>query len=311
MENKINIAKLLKDCQKGMELDCTKYSNVYFIGIDDCKKEPKIKLKIETSGTWCSELTLDKYGKESSHPNAKCLIFPKGKTTWEGFHRPFKDGDIVTNDNTHRDNFQIFIFKKKIENNTLSCCYLMLDGDELDLEEGMYYITRLATEEEKQKLFDAIKANGYKWDEKTKTLEKLIEPKFKVGDKIKFKGDNETIISIIDIKNKCYFIQYFNSKKCDYQNEKISFKDQDHYELVPNRFDIFTLKSFDKVLVRNSDKYCWTTQLFSFYKPDSYDPFKCLGQYNGGYPQCIPYEGNEYLLGTTDDCSEFYKIWEK
>ena len=33
-------------------------------------------------------------------------------------------------------------------------------------------------EKEKQKLFQTIKDNGYKWNAKTKTLEKLIKPKF-------------------------------------------------------------------------------------------------------------------------------------
>lgn len=26
---------------------------------------------------------------------------------------------------------------------------------------------------------------------------------------------------------------------------------------------------------------------------------------------CIPYEGNEHLSGTTDDCDDFYKNWEE
>lgn len=42
---------------------------------------------------------------------------------------------------------------------------------------------RLATEEEKQKLFDVIKDKGYKWNAETKTLEKLIESKFKISDR--------------------------------------------------------------------------------------------------------------------------------
>ena len=37
---------------------------------------------------------------------------------------------------------------------------------------------RLATEEEKQRLFDAIKERGYKWNAETKMLGKLIKPKF-------------------------------------------------------------------------------------------------------------------------------------
>lgn len=27
--------------------------------------------------------------------------------------------------------------------------------------------------------------------------------------------------------------------------------------------------------------------------------------------QCIPYKGNEHLLGTTNDCNDFYKTWEE
>lgn len=37
-------------------------------------------------------------------------------------------------------------------------------------------------------------------------------------------------------------------------------------------------------------------------------PFICMG-YNK-YKQCIPYEGNEHLLDTTNDCDNFYKTWE-
>ena len=38
MEQKINIAELLKDCPKGMELNCLMYDNVVFEGVkqDEC-----------------------------------------------------------------------------------------------------------------------------------------------------------------------------------------------------------------------------------------------------------------------------------
>lgn len=39
---------------------------------------------------------------------------------------------------------------------------------------------RIATEEEKDKLFQAIKDNGYRWNEETKTLEKLTPDKFDI-----------------------------------------------------------------------------------------------------------------------------------
>ena len=34
MKEKINIAELLKDCPKGMELDCTMFENVTFVRVD-------------------------------------------------------------------------------------------------------------------------------------------------------------------------------------------------------------------------------------------------------------------------------------
>lgn len=34
----------------------------------------------------------------------------------------------------------------------------------------------------------------------------------------------------------------------------------------------------------------------------------CLN--GSGFYQCIPYEDNEHLLGTTNDCDEYYKTWE-
>ena len=57
---------------------------------------------------------------------------------------------------------------------------------------------------EKQKLFDIIKENGYKWNPETKTLEKMIIPKFKVGDKIQYSKGCGTIMTIEKIENGEY-----------------------------------------------------------------------------------------------------------
>lgn len=210
MKDKINVAELLKDCPSGMELDCTKYSNVYFVGID-YKTEPKIKVKIETFGTWCSELTLNKYGKESSHPNAKCLIFPKGKTTWEGFVPPckFKNGDVISN--TLFNSVCIFRGEGKIKGTVDFYCGISTNStvyNELFIKDckdplehfGDIIQYNFATEEEKQKLFQAIKENGYEWNPDAKTLEKLIQiqPKFKVGDKVTIK-ERDKVVTITDI----------------------------------------------------------------------------------------------------------------
>lgn len=90
----------------------------------------------------------------------------------------------------------------------------------------------------------------------------------------------------------------------------LPFGKQDEYELVPNKFDINTLKPFDRVLTRDNDSQKWGAELFSFYDNEFEDyHFQLVGMVSARY--CIPYEGNEHLLGTTDDCDEFYKTWEE
>ena len=78
---------------------------------------------------------------------------------------------------------------------------------------------------------------------------------------------------------------------------------EDMYNLVPNKFDINTLKVFDKVLVRDSNEGMWSASIFSHTWENKYI---CIGIW---YNQCIPYEKNEHLLGTTNDCDDYFKTW--
>lgn len=338
MEQKINIAERLKDCPKGMELDCTMYDNVTLIQVQEDNIYP---IKIETPD---GSTVLTKYGGISYNELSKCIIFPKGKTTWEGFQRPFKDGDVVISNHgdihINRDNLSSY------------CC----------LRRGCFDATittlvkfdRLATEEEKQKLFDAIKDNGYNWNAETKTLEKIIVPKFKVGDKIKEKNERfpstRTIdnyvegigyyttihdwvriedqdewelvpthkfkvgdiiqditgickvkITEVNVEDKCYLYKSLNINGIG----GITFNRQDDWELVLDKFDITTLVPFEsKVLVRDINSDNWIGAFYSHYKPGR---FYTIG--NSYYYQCIPYEGNEHLRGTTNDCDEYFKNW--
>ena len=59
-----------------------------------------------------------------------------------------------------------------------------------------------------------------------------------------------------------------------------------------------SFKPFDKVLVRDHDDKTWTCDLYSNQSDDPDYPYGCL---SSRYRQCIPYEGNEALLGTTDN----------
>lgn len=312
MEKKTNIAELLKDCPKGMELDCLMYDGVTLNSVISDSDYP---ITITTKYGFSTRLT--KYGQNVRIKEAKCVIFPKGKTTWEGFEPPckFKDGDILTYTSNytttfiyrHEDNEPNFSTLFYVAcNNAPSHNFLIYNKYNLiALNENCD--VRLATEEEKQKLFDAIKEHGYKWNEATKTLEKLIEPKFKVGDTI---TNGKISIKIGYIDNEYYYEISRNIAN------RLFIKNQDEWELIsdkfPNKFDITTLKPFDKVLVRTKTfTPAWTIDFYDGYRPNkggSFTPFAVTG---GKYfQQCIPYEENKHLLGKTDDCNDFYKTWE-
>ena len=73
------------------------------------------------------------------------------------------------------------------------------------------------------------------------------------------------------------------------------------------RFDPNTLQPFDKVLVRNKKTEIWLTDMFTFHIDEPVA--KCI---TGAYMQCIPYnEDTKHLLGTTNDCPEYFKWWEE
>lgn len=211
MEKKINIAELLKDCPQGMKLYCAMFEGLEFDSISEESIVTPIMCRIKLPNGNYNTYNFTKYGCWSNKEYAKCVIYPKGKTTWEGFVPPCK---------------------------------------------------------------------------------------FKVGDKIKNKNTG-ICDKVIKIFEDCYLVT-----TCLDEQATISFDIQDNWELVPNKFDITTLKPFDKVLTRTTNSDVWGADLFGFYK-DGW--FLCNGHI--GFRQCIPYKENEHLLGTTNDCDDFYKTW--
>lgn len=299
---KINIAELLKDCPQGMELDCTMYEDCKFLDVETEGNRYLIRIT-----TPCGIKYLDKYGCYTTSDKAKCVIFPKGKTTWDGFVPPyvFKDGDIVAAETD--SGLQVFILQKA-KSDYQGYCYIGYDFEFNEVfDAGEWVFDRLATEKEKAELFDTIKANGYKWNAETKTLEKLIEPNFKVGDIIQDEDGYKVKITKVDIDEEYYEYLSMIAKGIG----AIHFEDQNNWELElgPDKFDITTLKPFDKVLVKSGSLNKWHIQLFEKYDKACKYPFICMG-YNK-YKECIPYEGNEHLLDTTVDCDNFYKTWEQ
>ena len=85
-----------------------------------------------------------------------------------------------------------------------------------------------------------------------------------------------------------------------------SHPDYKELELPKPHYDIAYFKPFDKVLVRFCDGANWCCALFSHYCTRGNNHFVCSG---GSVTQCIPFEGNEHLLGTIDPCDEQYINW--
>lgn len=88
--------------------------------------------------------------------------------------------------------------------------------------------------------------------------------------------------------------------------------DADKKELnkIQPHYDIANFHAGMPVLVRCTNSECWKYGIYSHYgKYEAFSTkeyFICVGSQ---YMQCIPYEGNEHLLGTTDMCPEEYINW--
>ena len=298
MENKINVAELLKDCPKGIKLYSPLCGECTFKHVHNELE----KIIISTSDN--ATLTFNNNGAYFQLDNAECLLFPsKENRDWSKFQRPFKDGDILAYDNKMPYMSTVYIYRSNDKWNT--SYYVAVDSSGEFYNDGKGALNsncdrvRLATKEERERLFQAIKDHGYRWNVKTKTLEKIIIPKFKVGDRVK--KNNDYINGIVtDIFDDSFKVTYRDGGySC------VQFHYQCDWELVHDKFDISSLKPFDKVLARNNGSCVWKCSLYSHY---SKYPYHCICTDNG-YKQCIPYEGNEHLRGTTNDCDEYYKTW--
>ena len=76
------------------------------------------------------------------------------------------------------------------------------------------------------------------------------------------------------------------------------------------RFDSNTLQPFDKVLVREFLSDNWMADFFE--KIEENDRHYNVTCVTCRWVQCIPYnEETKHLLGTKEDCPEYYKWWEE
>ena len=124
-----------------------------------------------------------------------------------------------------------------------------------------------------------------------------------IVDKIKVNSVTKSGLIISDYKGECTL---FPSKDQRDWNKFERFWDKPKVE----KFDVNTLQPFDKVLVRDDDYYYWTADLFSHIDDCINGKEACCSCFR--WRQCIPYnEETKHLVGTKEDCPEFYKWWEE
>ena len=144
----------------------------------------------------------------------------------------FEKGDFIAF-GQDKENPMLGIFKEMSRGNTLHNDYFEYPGINcLDYNNWSMINMRLATDDEKKTVLDALVKEGRRWNADKKCIESI----------------------------------------------------SDH-----------TLQPFEKVLVRNISDENWEISFFSYYTNNEEYPYSCC---TGLCIECIPYEGNEELLGT-------------
>lgn len=249
-------------------------------------------------------------------------------------HPEFKDGDIVAL--VVRKCTHIAIFQSRQEA-YIGFHAVLCQNDELLLEEPFREDVgdielRLATDSEKQQLFDALAKEGKRWDSEKKQIVSL-KPAFEIGKLYVFHERDEdgelAIIGELIDKNESEDTLTFGNQY-EIENEKFvtdqAFDlrisvNKELREATENEVELFNkhyaiwkkekeakehraFKPFDKVLVRSGDNYKWLPALFIRDRGVGFESRHTALPIHSGEPasfaQCISYDGNEYLAFTSD-----------
>ena len=325
MENKINIAEILKDKPQGTKLYSSACGKCNLVSVDD--KSFKISFYNSKFGFMNGgEGYLDKNGK--LYDDGECIIFPsKEMRDWSKF--AWKKGDVLVSN----DGGTEVIFDKWYDDtytNFYSKHYLNSeDENNIKYNEAFLCTTERYSLEDKdtaQTYINTIeKRLGGKLNLETLEIEKT-QPEFKDGDIVALVVRKCTHIAIFQSRQEAYI--GFHAVLC--QNDELLLEepfredvgdielrlatdsekqqlfdalakdgkawDAEKKQIVDLKPKVDELKPFDKVLVRDDKEDQWSANIFSYQVRDM---FHCLGE--GYWRYCIPYEGNEHLLGTTKD----------
>ena len=143
-----------------------------------------------------------------------------------------KDGDVI-----FYDEGWICIFKCIHGIWYSSYCFITDDGEfhtgyeRHAVDSTIHGNAHPATKEQRDILMKAMNDAGYKWDAEKKELKKLVEPKFKVGDKIV-----DIFMKYMDTPGTQFIISQITDDKYIFTDGSyILISSQDSWELVPDK----------------------------------------------------------------------------
>lgn len=331
MEEKINIAEILKDKPKGTKLYSSICGAVELKEVLDVRKKKSIVVKELNSSNQHRFWYDGKFFRAG-----QCVLQPsKEMADWSKF--AWKKGDVlvctdgkaeVIFERFDDDNYTSFVGKHYLES-------YGKDGDLLDYEQEHFGDTANYTKESDeivQCYINTIEERlGGKLNRKTLEVEKA-QPEFKDGDIVFMKGIKSKLFAncIFILKGeykdgdeRAFYYAFYNADdkftEAEYGNTKV------HYSLRPatdsekqQLFDALAkkgkrwdaekkaivnlkpkceFKPFDKVLSRRCPEDYWVLNFYS-HKTDYYHI--CID--GSSNLDCIPYnEETAHLLGTTDE----------
>ncbi len=321
MEQKLNITEILKNKPVGIKLyspifgDCTLCYNIKNETNDICVKTLYDEIRF-----------FDFEGRYNA--GGECLLFPsKEMRDWSKF--AWKRGDILADN----DGETMVIFDKWYDD-TYTSFYCKHYFNCEDKNHPVYYSEFLCTtvkysfKNNQYANHDYLKAIEEKLGGKLnrETLEIEKQPKFKDGDILSCDEDSytrhttlilhkdenitESIVSLVRRKqlvetnvpinnfllSRLYPAREDEKKELfDALAKKDKAWDAEKKQIIDLKPNV-ELKPFDKVLVRDSKSDNWRANLFGYIDEDEY--YHCV---YANWVYCIPYAGNESLLGTTKD----------
>lgn len=329
MEAKINIAEILRDKPQGTKL----YSLTY----GDCSyQEYTGDFGIECQSQNGVQFNLDEYGR--CYIDGECILFPsKSMRDWSKF--AWKKGDVLVSKGRRTLHVIFEGFNDDTYTTFKGKHYICGYSDKEDYDEEYYNdyhkeVKERTIEFEKDNVNNAQtyiniieKRLGGKLNRETLEIENA-HPEFKDGNILCVidNSDDYHYILIYKGQDKEHIYRYvtmFEDNSLHIRKDATLTKPEDYsmrYATDEEKQQLFDalakenkawdaekkqiidlkpkveLKPFDKVLVRDSKSDYWRATLFSHVNENG-----CYYCVWASWTYCIPYEGNEHLLGTNKD----------